>query len=164
VPEEVIEKAVLVVSELTTNAVKHSGRTLEDPPPWAVRPRVRRFIMTLWCLPDHVQIYVYDDDRRPPIGQSPTPDGAGGRGLVLVEELSDRWGYLYPTPHADSGKAVWAQLALPRNPNPTDLAGNGQSVAPPGGQDRAYWRNDPATMHRAIRRLQEGQPHGIAGA
>jgi len=38
------------------------------------------------------------------------PDALNGRGLVIVEALSTRWGW---EPH-DGGKIVWAELAAVR--------------------------------------------------
>ena len=138
VPESVMDDALLIVSELTTNAVRHSQRP-DNPPPWAGRRPIRRFVMTLWCFPDHLQIYVFDEDRTPPMRVTSNPDAIGGRGLALVDELSDAWGYIHPSPRADSGKAVWAQLKFPGDPNPTDIPEEEQRQLPPprrpeGGQ------------------------------
>ncbi|MFD9647984.1 ATP-binding protein, partial [Streptomyces sp. NPDC059082] len=52
-----------------------------------------------------------DRRRGPP---PPRPEGEladGGRGLLLVERLADRWGW-YPRVGAP-GKTVWAECALP---------------------------------------------------
>ncbi len=40
-------------------------------------------------------------------------DALGGRGLMLVDALSDRWGS-QPCPF---GKVVWAELQLVRDPS-----------------------------------------------
>jgi anti-sigma regulatory factor (Ser/Thr protein kinase) len=162
VPESVIDDAELVVSELTTNAVRHSG-SADMPPPWVVDGRVRRFVLTLWRYPDHMHIYVYDQDRTPPVLRPSSLDDNGGRGLHLVEQLASKWGYTYPTPHPDSGKAVWAQLDFPGNPAPTDVPEAAQAVAIPRQSGVPSWRNDPATMNEVVTRLRDGvTPHGYA--
>ena len=84
----------------------------------------------------HLLVEVSDHDPRPPVPTAVDPERDGGRGLVLVEAVSNRWGYYYPasdpateprgpapapgskwlaapTPPAgdrDSGKVVWALL------------------------------------------------------
>ncbi|NJP47724.1 ATP-binding protein [Actinacidiphila epipremni] len=104
VPAETTEDALLVISELVTNCLRHA----------ATSPMSPGCLLSLRRLPDHVLVCVYDDDRRPPVLRHPAEDEPGGRGLQLVAGLSRRWGYSYPAP--TSGKAVWAQLPLPANP------------------------------------------------
>jgi hypothetical protein len=124
VPSPVTGDALLVVSELATNAVEHTRRS-DNLPPWPPRcPEVRCFVLTLRYLPGCLQIYVYDDDSRPPVVKAPSADEAGGRGLFLVAELSERWGYV-PASHVARGKVVWAELAFPG------------AVAPPESPDLA---------------------------
>ncbi|MEC4015154.1 ATP-binding protein [Streptomyces sp. H27-D2] len=152
VPKTTTEDALLVLSELATNAVRHAGRQIEDPPPWATRARVRRFAVMLWCLPDHIQMYVSDEDRQPPILHSPNADDTSGRGLLLVEELSDRWGFIYPSPNPESGKAVWAELRFPGVHPPTDIEVEAQVLPPP----QRRFTNDPLTMQH----VRTGLTHG----
>lgn len=104
VPADTAADALLVISELVTNCLRHA----------AVSPASPGCLLSLRCLPDHVLVCVYDDDRRPPVLRQPSEDEPGGRGLQLVAGLSRSWGYSYPAP--TSGKAVWAQLALPPEP------------------------------------------------
>ncbi|MFD4554426.1 ATP-binding protein [Streptomyces sp. NPDC058469] len=117
VPDSVLQDVVLVVSELSTNAVKHTRRpaTLPQMP----APAPLKFVLTLWFMPEYVMVYVYDQDRTPPAIRRANPDADGGRGLALVEQLTSEWGYIYPTPY--SGKAVYAKVLMPGNPLPTDL-------------------------------------------
>jgi anti-sigma regulatory factor (Ser/Thr protein kinase) len=98
----VVEDALLIVSELATNAVRHS-----KPPQSG-----GQFVLTLCHLPKALQIYLADGDPQPPVMQEPTDDGTGGRGLILVNELSDKWGLRGPAPDEGPGKAVWAELCL----------------------------------------------------
>jgi anti-sigma regulatory factor (Ser/Thr protein kinase) len=82
-PVPVLDEAVLLVSELCTNALQHteSGRD-------------GTFEVTVIAGPGHLRIEVQDD------GSSHAPalyladDAAeAGRGLGLVELLADRWGH-----------------------------------------------------------------------
>jgi anti-sigma regulatory factor (Ser/Thr protein kinase) len=90
---------VLIVSELFTNAVRHSGGDRID--------------VTMWTAEG--LLYVEITDRGPAEGQ-PTPrvaaaDDEGGRGLMLVEHLAARWGSGAAQP-GGCGHAVWAALPL----------------------------------------------------
>ncbi|MGY5130405.1 ATP-binding protein [Streptomyces nigrescens] len=51
---------------------------------------------------------------RMPELQKPAPDDVSGRGLFLVDALSENWG-VRPR---DPGKTVWAHLALHRTGQP----------------------------------------------
>jgi anti-sigma regulatory factor (Ser/Thr protein kinase) len=72
--------AVLLVSELVTNSVKHSRAT-------------NGAIELVACItPDVVRVDVSDDGESfdpPPLADD---DAESGRGLQLVQELADRWG------------------------------------------------------------------------
>ncbi|HUZ37941.1 MAG TPA: hypothetical protein VMV17_16590 [Streptosporangiaceae bacterium] len=52
--------------------------------------------------------------KQPPVRAEAGPDGESGRGLVLVQALSTRWGYYYPErpprgrARGPVGKIVWA--------------------------------------------------------
>jgi two-component sensor histidine kinase len=83
-----VETALLVISELVTNAVVH-GR----PP---IQLRLRR-------SGTHVVIEVHDAASFLPRRLRPTPDDEHGRGLQLVALLADRWG----TRPTRDGKSVW---------------------------------------------------------
>jgi PAS domain S-box-containing protein len=88
--------APLIVGELVTNAMRHARGPIELA--------VRR-------LPASVVVEVADADSRLPRLRRATLWEEGGRGLLFVEALSDRWG-ARSTP---TGKVVWAEL--PANPN-----------------------------------------------
>ncbi|MDX3574580.1 ATP-binding protein [Streptomyces sp. ID05-47C] len=91
----------LVVGELTANAVRH-GRV----PGHDFRLRLR-----LDKASDVIRIEVTDaaTTRRPPT-TPPTspPEGESGRGLLLVDVLSERWG---TTPRHPLGKTIWAEIS-----------------------------------------------------
>jgi anti-sigma regulatory factor (Ser/Thr protein kinase) len=90
------EDAELLVAELVTNAVAAS----QSP----VRPSPVR----LWLLADRARalILVWDASPRSPVPVQASPDAESGRGLLLVQALSQRWDWYVP--HEGGGKVVWA--------------------------------------------------------
>lgn len=94
----------LLVSELVTNGVKASASVRERPP---VRLR-------LSATAQRVVLEVWDGSLDPPRpseidGDFPELDQESGRGLFLVENISERWGW-YATSRP-AGKVVWCILA-----------------------------------------------------
>ncbi|MEV0554198.1 ATP-binding protein [Streptomyces sp. NPDC050597] len=98
------EVAELVATELVANAVQHTKG------PAAIRLR--------WVAPV-LRIGVWDTDPRPPappaLATTPNPALESGRGLTLVEECTDKWGWYSlgaaaQLPHTN-GKFVWCELA-----------------------------------------------------
>ncbi|MCW2906476.1 MAG: hypothetical protein JWL68_1265 [Actinomycetia bacterium] len=109
--QELADPAELVVSELVTNGIRASrglvgsrfgGRWSPGMPP-----------VRLWLLSDYrtVLLQVWDGNNRMPTRQELDPESEGGRGLWLVEALSEDWGAFQPE-HA-SGKVVWAAVVKP---------------------------------------------------
>jgi anti-sigma regulatory factor (Ser/Thr protein kinase) len=92
------ETAVLIVSELVTNAVRHARET--D----VIEVNLH---VTRTCL----RIEIQDCDRHWP--QPRIPDGfeESGFGFVLVDALADKWGVR----ETAAGKAVWAELDMRRD-------------------------------------------------
>lgn len=89
------EQAVLLVSELVTNAVVHARST----------SLVR---VTPVAEGDLLRVEVDDDSSDMPRVRDPSSRGEGGWGLVLVDRLANRWGANERT----SGKTVWFELSL----------------------------------------------------
>jgi Histidine kinase-like ATPase domain len=81
----------VVLSELVTNVVRHA-RT-----PMDVRLTLRA---------PYLHVAVADGHPGMPRPGHPGPTAEGGRGLLLVRSLTQRWGFL-PVPQ---GKVVWATL------------------------------------------------------
>lgn len=108
IPSATADDALLVVSELVTNAVRHARPAPAAPTTAGVSPKVRACALVLQCMPGHLLICVHDQDRRPPVLKETSEEGESGRGLHLVAELSAAWGYAYPNPAV--GKAVWAKI------------------------------------------------------
>jgi Histidine kinase-like ATPase domain len=106
--EEFIDTAELVVSELTTNALKVSVGLTGSRLGGQWRPGVPPVRLWLCSDKEKVLIQVWDGDERMPEPQSFDLDAESGRGLLLVESLSQEWGAYRP--EGDSGKCVWAVL------------------------------------------------------
>jgi anti-sigma regulatory factor (Ser/Thr protein kinase) len=91
-----VDDLVLATNELVTNAIVHARA------PFEVRMDNNR---------NAVRVEVRDPSFREVTRPSdiPTPHAAGGRGLSLVEHLTDRWG----VDELDEGKSVWFELLEP---------------------------------------------------
>jgi anti-sigma regulatory factor (Ser/Thr protein kinase) len=85
-----VEQAMLLTSELATNAVTHARTS---------------FRLTV-LLDDRVTIEVWDASPELPCVDSARVDDDRGRGLVLVEKLAASWGVR----REDHGKTVWFSL------------------------------------------------------
>jgi anti-sigma regulatory factor (Ser/Thr protein kinase) len=98
-PEETAETAVLLLSELVTNAVRHS--------------RVRGRRIEVRCTLDAGVLRVEVSDAGPgvPVARAAGADDESGRGLALVAALAADWGVL-PRPHG-IGKTVWFECRPP---------------------------------------------------
>ena len=96
VADEVCDNAVIVTSELVTNALTHAAGD--------------RVVCRVRLLADRVRIEVEDEARGPdlPMLRRPGPDDQSGRGLLLVDALSDDWA-VTRTP-GQPGRTVWAAL------------------------------------------------------
>ncbi|GAA1673139.1 ATP-binding protein [Streptomyces yatensis] len=96
--EDLCESAELVMSELFTNALVHTGS--------------EHILCVLRAHERHMlYIEVADQGGGPAV---PTPREAGledecGRGLALVRALADAWG---DRPGVNGGRVVWAQMSV----------------------------------------------------
>ena len=90
--DEHCETAALVTTELVTNVLVHTQTC----------PTVRVLVAD-----DAVRIEVEDACPVLPVAGILDPLGSSGRGLVLVEQLTQRWGV---TRVRDTGKVVWFEL------------------------------------------------------
>ena len=109
--QDLADPAELVVSELVTNGIRASRGLVGSRfgGRWSAgRPPVR-----LWLQSDYrtVLVLVWDGNNWMPRQREPDLESEGGRGLQLVEAVSEDWGAFHP-PHA-SGKVVWALVAKP---------------------------------------------------
>jgi anti-sigma regulatory factor (Ser/Thr protein kinase) len=98
------EVAVLLVSEMVGNSVRHAlsdGSLLE---------------LRIVFAGAVVRIEVLDADPRPPQPRTPGGLDESGFGFVLIEELADDWG----VSQTNTGKSVWIELQTSPNAPPTD--------------------------------------------
>ncbi|MFE7514994.1 ATP-binding protein [Streptomyces sp. NPDC057540] len=106
-PYGVPEAAAQVVAELAANAATHG------------RVGGRSFRLALRAAAEGLRIEVTDTraETLPRLRRTP-PEDEGGRGLLLVEALADRWGVrLGPVPQ----KTVWAEFDVTGPPGTGDL-------------------------------------------
>jgi anti-sigma regulatory factor (Ser/Thr protein kinase) len=87
---ELLEAAELLTSELASNCVRHANSDFEV----VIRSR------------DPIRIEVRDHGGGEPEVLSPTPEEPTGRGLLIVDAMSDRWGVI----PGRKGKTVWFAL------------------------------------------------------
>ncbi|MEU8864039.1 ATP-binding protein [Streptomyces umbrinus] len=96
-PCELRDDAVLLVSELATNAVLHTAST--------------RILCGAGLTADgSLRLEVHDEDRTGRLLPrcDPGPDDENGRGLLLVQHIADTWGV--DRSPLTGGHAVWATL------------------------------------------------------
>ncbi|MEV0808010.1 SpoIIE family protein phosphatase [Micromonospora sp. NPDC050200] len=95
VPDAVIGAAVLCTSELTTNALLHAGT--------AARVEID-------LSPERLLVSVADSGTRGTVTRAQTDTlSSRGRGLGLIEQLSDAWG----TDPTVRGSTVWFEILIP---------------------------------------------------
>src|SRR6266536_1656025 len=71
-----------------------------------------------WLLSDNkrVMVMAWDANPKAPMPRDANIEAEGGRGLVLVDALSEEWNW-YRVPEL-GGKVVWAVCALPDSMEP----------------------------------------------
>jgi anti-sigma regulatory factor (Ser/Thr protein kinase) len=89
-----LDVAVLLTSELVTNAILHDAG--------------QNITLAVRCSRGHLRVDVYDTSCFMPVVVDAPTDAEAGRGLMLVATLSDEWGF-FRTP---AGKAVYFTLAF----------------------------------------------------
>lgn len=91
-PEEFADDAALVVTELVSNGADHASGPLR---------------LSVSRTENGVLISVHDRSSALPVVRPVSPESPRGRGMIIVNALSARWGV-----EPDSlGKTVWAELA-----------------------------------------------------
>lgn len=89
------ENVVLLVSELVGNAVRHTGALT--------------FGLRMHCRRGWIRVELRDPSRGLPCLMPVREMDVSGRGLFLVDTLSDRWGVdLWPL-----GKTTWFEMRIP---------------------------------------------------
>src|ERR1700759_94858 len=122
--DRLVDDAVLLTSELVTNAVVHAGTALD-----------------VTCRIASGELEIAIRDRHPARTLPDIPEAASlsaerGRGLLLPSALASSWGATY----ARTAKAVWFRMSLARTEAANDQA------APPAGSTVAGSATQPATQ------------------
>jgi sigma-B regulation protein RsbU (phosphoserine phosphatase) len=115
--EVMLDDALLLVSELVTNAVVHAGTEIE---------------LHIDIGPGLARVEVIDHGPGVPVRHGEPHDiREDGRGIFLLDALAQEWG----TRHFPGGKSVWFVLGVTdrivARPLPLRLAGRGSPPSPP---------------------------------
>jgi anti-sigma regulatory factor (Ser/Thr protein kinase) len=93
-PEEAIEIAALLVTELVSNAVLHARTDI---------------VLMVDVAPGRVILRVRDGSDVTPVQRGYGMEAATGRGIALVEQLASAWG----VDRCEDGKEVWCRIDFP---------------------------------------------------
>jgi anti-sigma regulatory factor (Ser/Thr protein kinase) len=93
-PQEAIDIASLLVTELVTNAVLHARTAI---------------VLVVDVAPGRVLLRVGDGSNAKPVLRHHGTDANTGRGIALVDELASSWG----VDQASRGKEVWCAIDFP---------------------------------------------------
>ena len=135
-----LDAALLLTSELVTNAVRHEAGQ-----------GAQAVVLAIACSRGQLRVDVHDTSRSLPAVAEVSVDAETGRGLLLVETLSDEWGF-YRTP---AGKAVYFTLAF--ETDQADQADQPDEAPAAGGRGpqrvhaRGRWTVTPPSEHRPRR-------------
>lgn len=111
---ELTDRAELLTSELATNSVRHTKGPASVRLQW-LHPVLR---VSVWDMsPDLPVLPVLPG----PLGVPPASPGGhadGGRGLLILGAVADRWGgcAIGDDPYGPGGKTLWFELNLPTPP------------------------------------------------
>ena len=97
-PEETRDAVTLMVSELASNCIRHTDSGFE---------------LTITHADDELWVSATDWGGGRPVMRNPAPTDPSGRGLQIIDMLSDAWGC---EPEAGGAKTVWLRLAAPTTP------------------------------------------------
>ena len=91
--EHLVDDALLLTTELVTNAVVHAGTALQ---------------LRIEIDEDGLRVEVVDASpgSSPVVREAPDAAREGGRGMFLLDALAEEWG----TTHTRTGKSVWFRL------------------------------------------------------
>lgn len=113
VDEPLAETLILLISELVTNAVVHTGcpavlrMRLPDAPDVAEEAAGAAVAAgAAGAGPGTVRVEVADTSTRPPRPRHAEGEETNGRGLELVDGLADRWGWQTE----GAGKSIWCEV------------------------------------------------------
>jgi hypothetical protein len=100
----------LVVTELVTNAVRASAWPARAPLLLGWRAPVIR--VCLFTDGSRLRAEIWDQASGIPALRHVPDDAENGRGLFLIDAITEgRWGW-HPAPHGQPGKCTWAELEI----------------------------------------------------
>jgi hypothetical protein len=103
-----IDDAEAIVGEFVANAISHAARGVAAGAARGVAgPHVQQVGLRLLRRTGEVMCAVLDPSDLAPVLRAPSRNDEAGRGLQMVDALSDVWGW---SPVTGRGKAVWAIL------------------------------------------------------
>jgi len=144
------DAAVLLTSELVTNALLHARSAPE---------------LNVRLTDGRLRVGVSDRTPVAPVRKRYGKEAATGRGLLLVETMASAWG----TEPSDDGKEVWFELSSVHEGRPAESveAGIGSSPDPAHGTpdhpvDRMPNRRRPPSGPEASTRRPRTRLHGAA--
>ena len=128
-PATLLEAVELMVSELATNCIRHERTS---------------FHIAVLGSTREIRVEVTDSGSGTPTMRSPGPDEPSGRGLQIVDMLSDRWGV---EPEDPSGKTVWFTMpaATAAAPASEEERGARRRI----GEETRAFSGDPSTVQSA---------------
>jgi anti-sigma regulatory factor (Ser/Thr protein kinase) len=126
-PTSMLEAVELMVSELATNCIRHERTS---------------FHITILGSTREIRVEVTDSGSGTPTMRSPGPDEPSGRGLQIVDMLSDSWGV---EPEDPSGKTVWFTMPAAAMQQASEEIGTRRRI---GGEPPAF-AGDPSTVQSA---------------
>lgn len=126
-PREIAEAAELMTSELATNSVRHARSDFE---------------LAILRSREEIRVEVSDHGQGQPVPRSPTPREQSGRGLQIVQALSEDWGTI-PSP---GGKLVWFTLPLRTHASEHKFRSSRSSVSREKAPERTH---QPERSHEA---------------
>lgn len=132
-----LDAALLLTSELVTNAIRHEAGQ-----------GAQVVVLVIASSRGRLRVDVHDTSRSLPAVAEVPADAETGRGLFLVETLSEEWGF-YRTP---AGKAVYFTLAFePAKADQPDEAPAAGGRDPQRVYARGRWTATPPSEHRPRR-------------
>jgi anti-sigma regulatory factor (Ser/Thr protein kinase) len=133
-PDGIVEAVELMTSELATNSVRHAHSDFE---------------LVIDDSREQIRVEISDTGDGQPMLRSPTIRERSGRGLRIVQALSDAWGSVPST----NGKMVWFTLST----SVLAIERESQSVAAPDESDGS---SDPSIELQGSADLREPRSQG----
>jgi anti-sigma regulatory factor (Ser/Thr protein kinase) len=133
-PDGIVEAVELMTSELATNSVRHAHSDFE---------------LVIDDSRERIRVEVSDTGDGRPMLRSPTISERSGRGLRIVQALSDAWGSVPST----NGKTVWFTLST----SALAIERESQSIA---SLDESDGSGDPSIESQGSADLREPRSPG----